>query len=73
MPSVELESIEPLESKPPTLLFDRAGYLKGFFGENKVGEGSTREKRASRFEKSGEALTGESFPFLFLAIVRCRN
>lgn len=67
MPSVELESIEPLESKPPTLLFDRAGYLKGFFGAKKIGEGSAREKRASRFEKSGEALTGEHRSFLLPA------
>lgn len=54
MPSVELEPIEPSDTKPPSMLFDRSN-LKSFFSSPKVDRVS---KRASRFQMGVEPLTG---------------
>lgn len=61
VPSVELESIEPQESRPPTLVSDRSN-LRRLFSSGRSTQ--KKSKRASRFESKLEPLT-DRYGFIY--------
>lgn len=65
IPSVELEPIEPTESRPPTLLFDRSE-LRSFLHASRRNSKRKQSATASRFETGLEPLTGKGWFLVFV-------
>lgn len=58
IPSVELDSIEPQETRPPTLISDRTG-LRRLFSTHRTASDTANFRRASRFGGGLEPLTDQ--------------
>jgi len=72
IPSVELDSIEPQESRPPTLISDRTG-LRRLFSTHRSASEAAKARRSSRFGGGLEPLT-DKYGFIYdtrnLALLR---